>query len=104
MPQVANATGGPVASVRLGFPIAGIRAVAFHDRPGVWDLDLADGRVERIHPAASSAARWLLLPPLANFHAHANRSFAADGCRPRSLSEAVAHAKADVARATIADF
>ena len=80
-----------------------IDAVAFPDRDGACTLVLRDGLVAGIAPAPTGTVRWLALPGLANLHAHADRAFTVDSCRPRSLSDALMAAAKARAAFTAAD-
>jgi len=81
-----------------------LTGVALPDHPGAVDLDMRDGRITAIRSHPDEVPRWVALPPLVNFHAHADRAFTAPARRSRSLGEAVALAKAGRAQATVADI
>ena len=65
-------------------------------RDGVYELELADGRIAAIHRSDSRAGR-LALPAFADLHVHADRAFARAPRPPRSLADAIELAK-DVRR------
>jgi cytosine/creatinine deaminase len=78
-------------------------AVTIPHRVGTFSLDLRDGLVAAITPAARGEPRWLALPGLVNLHAHADRSFAVQSFRPGSLADALAAAAKARAAFTVAD-
>jgi cytosine/creatinine deaminase len=57
-----------------------------HD--GVYELELAEGRVAALHPSDASAGR-LALPSFADLHVHADRAFARGPRPPGSLADAI---------------
>ncbi|MEJ8814763.1 amidohydrolase family protein [Variovorax ureilyticus] len=79
-----------------------IRGVALGGRQGAFDITIEGDRVSAIAASAdASTPRWLAMPSLVNFHAHANRAFAAPAQRPTSLTDAVAAAGRERASATV---
>lgn len=64
-------------------------------RGGVFEIEISDGKLSALRPT-QGRAEWLLLPPLANMHVHAERSFA-PAPPPKSFSDALRIA-ADVRR------
>jgi cytosine deaminase len=54
----------------------------------VFDLTIQAGRVATLEPRAGPA-RWMLLPPLADLHVHANRAYTAGPTSATSLEQAV---------------
>src|SRR5215472_18430649 len=54
----------------------------------VFDLTIQAGRVATLEPR-TGPARWMLLPPLADLHLHANRAYTAGSTSATSLEQAV---------------
>ncbi len=76
-----------------------IGPVSLHGRDGAWLLDVADGRIREVRPAAGGATR-LALPAFADLHVHADRAFAQADRRPRSLADAIELAREVKVRST----
>jgi cytosine/creatinine deaminase len=87
-----------------GKALPGWKGVALGERPGTFDLGFGSGRIVSITPQPSQPAQWLALPAFVNFHAHADRSFAAPAPAPASLTQAVAAARAERATLTVGDI
>lgn len=66
-----------------------LAGVALPGREGTWDVELGDGAVQAIAPAAGPAAGLLALPAFVEAHAHADRAFAPIPRPPRSLEDAI---------------
>jgi cytosine deaminase len=85
--------------------VRAVRGVALAERPGRFDIELRGALIADVRPAAESGdARWLALPAFVNFHAHADRAFAAPSQRPASFAEAVSAAKAARSTTTAGDI
>lgn len=54
----------------------------------VFDLTIRAGRVAALDPCPGPA-RWMLLPPLADLHVHANRAYTVGSTSPTSFEQAV---------------
>jgi len=75
------------ASYRAGectFAAVGLAAQA----DAVFDLTIRAGRIAALEPRAGPAL-WMLLPPLADLHVHANRAYTAGPTSPTSFEQAV---------------
>ncbi len=85
--------------------LPGLRGVALGERPGSFDISFGAGKIVSITPSGrDQPAQGLALPAFVNFHAHADRSFAAPGKRPASLADAVAAARAERVAASVSDI
>ncbi len=71
---------------------------------GSFDLVIAAGRIERIEHHASRPAKWMLFPPLADLHVHANRAFTIGSVLPTSLEHAIQMAHEVFREFDVADY
>jgi cytosine deaminase len=62
--------------------------VVLAGRDGVYELELAEGRIAALHPSGEPVGR-LALPSFADLHVHADRAFARGPRPPRSLADAI---------------
>jgi cytosine/creatinine deaminase len=78
-----------------------VKAVSLPGTAGTFELDVADGRIERIRPVDAERPR-LALPAFADLHLHADRAYAGGLRPPRSLADA-AELVSEVKRASTED-
>jgi cytosine deaminase len=78
-------------------------AVALPGRDGVWDVEVAEGRIAAISRAANGEPR-LALPAFADLHLHADRAYLTGPRPPRSLQDAVELVHEVRAAATMEDI
>ncbi|MGH7357804.1 MAG: hypothetical protein ACREJR_03200, partial [Candidatus Rokuibacteriota bacterium] len=75
-----------------------LRGVRLPGSPGPVDVELADGRIEGVRPAAADGGPrdggLLCLPAFADLHVHADRAFEPGPRPPRSLADAIELAEA----------
>ena len=84
----------------LRFPGVGLPTV-----PGrSFDLFVKDGRIERFDAQASAAPNYLMFPPFADLHVHANRAYTLAAGVPASLEHAIEMAHELATRFTAADY
>lgn len=78
-----------------------LECVALAGMEGSYDIEICQHTVSAVRVAQTQdQASWLVIPPLVNFHAHANRAFSAKAQRPQSLGEAIDAARQERATAT----
>jgi len=68
-----------------------------------FDLTIRDGRIAAIEPR-SGPAQWMLLPPLADLHVHANRAYTLGSTSPISFEHAVELAHQQFRNFTAEDY
>lgn len=89
--------GSDASKLQTRFPL-----VTLPIKGGIFEIEIAGGKLAALQPT-QGRAEWLLFPPLANMHTHAERSFAS-ALPPKSFSDALRVA-ADVRKTSSeADF